>query len=258
MGGKFQDGFLSAAVTKAATFMPGLGAFLNPNSGQGNILTRTALAAIIGGTASAVGGGKFANGAYTAAMQHLFNEELLHPLAKEYDPSKDQEWLNQIAASEKFIQEEFRKLQAEVPNIKGMAIIMELHPELIFAVITNETRGWAKIGGYGLAAQNLAGEVKNTFLGNMFSATVGPAQLGPEARRIGMVGYLEAKTFKGAAFGAMSYLNHIRGGLVAAGVSNPTSAQIASRYNAALTRFPAGTVTRYGLQVQYLISSRKF
>ncbi len=55
--------------------MPGLGAFLNPNSGQGNILTRTALAAIIGGTASAVGGGKFANGAYTAAMQHLFNEE---------------------------------------------------------------------------------------------------------------------------------------------------------------------------------------
>jgi uncharacterized protein (TIGR02594 family) len=76
MGGKFQDGFLSAAAAKGATFMPGLGQFLDPNSGQGNILSRTALAATIGGTASALGGGKFANGAYTAAMQHLFNEEM--------------------------------------------------------------------------------------------------------------------------------------------------------------------------------------
>ncbi len=58
--------------------MPGLGGFLSPSGSDTathNILTRTALAAIIGGTASAVGGGKFANGAYTAAMQHLFNEE---------------------------------------------------------------------------------------------------------------------------------------------------------------------------------------
>jgi hypothetical protein len=76
MGGKFQDGFLSAAAAKGATFMPGLGKFLDPNSGQGNILSRTALAATIGGTASALGGGKFANGAKTAAMQHLFNEEI--------------------------------------------------------------------------------------------------------------------------------------------------------------------------------------
>jgi hypothetical protein len=76
MGGKFQDGFLSAAAGKAATFMPGVGQFLDPDSGQGNILSRTAVAATIGGTASALGGGKFANGAYTAAMQHLFNEEL--------------------------------------------------------------------------------------------------------------------------------------------------------------------------------------
>jgi uncharacterized protein (TIGR02594 family) len=36
---------------------------------------RTAASAIIGGTASALGGGKFANGAYTAAFQHLLNNE---------------------------------------------------------------------------------------------------------------------------------------------------------------------------------------
>ena len=36
---------------------------------------RTAVAGVIGGTASAIGGGKFANGAYTAAFQHLLNHE---------------------------------------------------------------------------------------------------------------------------------------------------------------------------------------
>ena len=30
---------------------------------------------MVGGTASALGGGKFANGAYTAAFQHLLNAE---------------------------------------------------------------------------------------------------------------------------------------------------------------------------------------
>jgi RHS repeat-associated protein len=80
MGGSFQDGFLSAAAGKGATFLPGIGGFLSPGADKAdtlscNILTRTALAGVIGGTASALGGGKFANGAYTAAMQHLFNEE---------------------------------------------------------------------------------------------------------------------------------------------------------------------------------------
>jgi hypothetical protein len=38
-------------------------------------VVRTAVAAVVGGTASAVGGGKFANGAVTSAFQHLFNQE---------------------------------------------------------------------------------------------------------------------------------------------------------------------------------------
>jgi RHS repeat-associated protein len=74
MGGKFQDGFLSAAAAKGATFLPGVSDYLRATEGHGNILTSTALAATIGGTACALGGGKFANGAKTAAMQHLFNE----------------------------------------------------------------------------------------------------------------------------------------------------------------------------------------
>jgi hypothetical protein len=36
---------------------------------------RTAIASITGGTASALGGGKFANGAITGAMTHLLNAE---------------------------------------------------------------------------------------------------------------------------------------------------------------------------------------
>jgi hypothetical protein len=37
---------------------------------------RPAMAGIVGGTASALGGGKFANGAFTAAFQHLLNAEM--------------------------------------------------------------------------------------------------------------------------------------------------------------------------------------
>jgi hypothetical protein len=44
--------------------------------GPGAVAGRTAVAGIVGGTASALGGGKFANGAYTAAFQHLLNAEM--------------------------------------------------------------------------------------------------------------------------------------------------------------------------------------
>jgi hypothetical protein len=73
MGGKFQDGFISAAVSAAAA---DAGAFRRiQGTGAGAVASRTALAGIIGGTASALGGGKFANGAWTSAFQHLLNAE---------------------------------------------------------------------------------------------------------------------------------------------------------------------------------------
>lgn len=62
MGGKFQDGFLSAAAGAAAQLIP---------LGNGSGVAGTIKAGVVGGTASALGGGKFANGAYTAAFQYL-------------------------------------------------------------------------------------------------------------------------------------------------------------------------------------------
>ncbi len=77
MGGKFGDGFLSAAVTKSATFLKitsAIAGAIDKVTGIGDLASQAVAAGVIGGTASAVGGGKFANGAWTAAMQHLFNE----------------------------------------------------------------------------------------------------------------------------------------------------------------------------------------
>ena len=63
-GGKFGHGFVSAGFTKGTTgFIPG-----------GGITRRLVLNTVIGGTTSKLTGGKFANGASTAAYQFLFNE----------------------------------------------------------------------------------------------------------------------------------------------------------------------------------------
>jgi hypothetical protein len=74
LGGKFQDGFLSAAAS-AATATTGL---TDPETSRFSMAGRTAIASITGGTASALGGGKFANGAITGAMTHLLNAEATH------------------------------------------------------------------------------------------------------------------------------------------------------------------------------------
>jgi hypothetical protein len=80
MGGEFSHGFL-------AGFVGSMGGSLAPHlkmgqpgdwSKPGLVAARTAFSAVVGGTASAMGGGKFANGAWTAAFQHLMNAERLH------------------------------------------------------------------------------------------------------------------------------------------------------------------------------------
>ncbi|KAF7787651.1 hypothetical protein PRUB_a5334 [Pseudoalteromonas rubra] len=70
-GGKFGHGFVSAGITKAAggAFLPG-GAGLSATQ----IAKGTVVSSIIGGTVSAITGGKFANGARTGAMQFLLNQ----------------------------------------------------------------------------------------------------------------------------------------------------------------------------------------
>lgn len=70
-GGKFGHGFFSAGVTKGlgGAFLPG-----GSNLKAGDVVKGTVISMVIGGTASVISGGKFANGANTAAMQYLFNQ----------------------------------------------------------------------------------------------------------------------------------------------------------------------------------------
>jgi RHS repeat-associated protein len=69
-GGKFGHGFVSAGFTEALS--PAVGQ-LGDGESFGSVLSRTAASAAIGGTASKLAGGSFANGAQTGAFQQLFN-----------------------------------------------------------------------------------------------------------------------------------------------------------------------------------------
>lgn len=71
-GGKFGHGFSAAGFTQA--FAPTIGAL----KGAKLMPARVAMAAAIGGTASKLSGGKFANGAITGAFSRLFNDEMQH------------------------------------------------------------------------------------------------------------------------------------------------------------------------------------
>ncbi len=64
-GGKFGSAFLSGSFASLA------GSALPKNI---DIVSGTAVSAIVGGTASVIGGGKFANGAVTGAFVYAFNE----------------------------------------------------------------------------------------------------------------------------------------------------------------------------------------
>jgi len=69
-GGTFRSGFASGFA--ASFFSPGteLG-----GDGAGGFTLRTTIAGLVGGTASEIGGGKFANGAISGAFVHMFNAE---------------------------------------------------------------------------------------------------------------------------------------------------------------------------------------
>ena len=73
-GGKFSHSFLSAGFADLA------GGPIDRIQGTDtlHVAERTAAAAVVGGTAERLGGGKFANGAVTGAFVHLFNDES-HP-----------------------------------------------------------------------------------------------------------------------------------------------------------------------------------
>lgn len=79
-GGKCGPGALSAAFADAVTLAPGM-ENINSQASTGNsnaLIEGTVIAAVSGGTASILGGGKFVNGAETGAFGYLFNITL-HP-----------------------------------------------------------------------------------------------------------------------------------------------------------------------------------
>lgn len=75
-GGSFSNGAVTGAIAGATSFVMGATP-LGKVPGAEGVLVRTAIASAVGGTASVLSGGEFANGAITGAMGHLFNQEQL-------------------------------------------------------------------------------------------------------------------------------------------------------------------------------------
>lgn len=70
-GGKFGHGFAAAGATQAFA-----GRIDGIDKGSQFSVKRVAAAAVVGGTASKISGGKFANGAVTGAFSRAFNDEM--------------------------------------------------------------------------------------------------------------------------------------------------------------------------------------
>ncbi|WP_309386026.1 RHS repeat-associated core domain-containing protein [Cerasicoccus frondis] len=70
-GGDFLQGMFASAVTAGAS--PGISG-IDVGSSFGDLALQTTAASMVGGTASVIAGGKFANGAYSAAFGYLFNQ----------------------------------------------------------------------------------------------------------------------------------------------------------------------------------------
>jgi len=72
-GGKFAHGFASAGITQA--FAKHINNIGGGSRSIGAVAGRVSAAALVGGTASELSGGKFVNGAVTGAFSRAFNEE---------------------------------------------------------------------------------------------------------------------------------------------------------------------------------------
>ena len=95
-GGSFRDGFLGAFVSQLAS--PYIGQI--GGADFEGVAVRVAASAVVGGTAAELGGGKFANGAVSAAFLRLFNDEkeiarrMAEEYAKESAPREINAWFN--------------------------------------------------------------------------------------------------------------------------------------------------------------------
>ncbi|WP_195732930.1 hypothetical protein [Glaciecola sp. MH2013] len=95
-GGKFGHGFFSAGITKGLTpYFDGIGG--SDFEVNGYNIAEAAIAGILGGTISEATGGKFANGAITAAMGNLFNNQSKKEDTSEDEPLIDDETARALA-----------------------------------------------------------------------------------------------------------------------------------------------------------------
>ena len=103
-GGKFGHGFIAAGFPKAINMVPGVNKLTSyginmkaaDTGGTWGKIVRTSAAATIGGTASKLAGGKFANGAVTASFSWLLNAE--PSLAEQVAEHKRQQELTYYSA----------------------------------------------------------------------------------------------------------------------------------------------------------------
>ena len=86
-GGRFAHGFASAGTTQA--FAKTIGGIGNGDRSFGITAARVTSAAIVGGSASELSGGKFANGAVTGAFSRAFNDELTSERELKNDAEKN-------------------------------------------------------------------------------------------------------------------------------------------------------------------------
>ncbi len=96
-GGKCGPGALSAAFADAVTFAPGMDKINSAAAGFQDttaVIEGTTIAAVTGGTASVLGGGKFANGAMTGAEGYLFNQ--IQKQHQEYIPAGAEAFKNAV------------------------------------------------------------------------------------------------------------------------------------------------------------------
>lgn len=146
-GGKFGHGFFSGGVTKGLT-----GAFLPGGSeikGSGELVKNTAISAAIGGTASVIAGGKFSNGARTAAYQYLYNQVTGAVI------NKAKGVLNN-ARAKKLAAQRVRAIDAELEMINKLSHSPDQLMELLESYGFEGDRSKARVATLSLQAQLMA------------------------------------------------------------------------------------------------------
>ena len=152
-GGKFHHGFLSGFVSSLG------GSYMDKNRGDMTVIEKIAISAAIGGTAEALGGGKFANGAVTGAFVYLLNH-LAHSTQRE------------IAR---------KKIIEDIANLTGLSTTV-IEESMKFAYITTD-----QLRDELLAAGNSTKQVDEVL--SRTAKTGGIARIGSRLLFYGQVGY---------------------------------------------------------------------